>query len=84
MRPALLLLDEPRAHLDPEAAALVEPLIGRAQPASTRVLVTHDIEHGLAEADQVLALRDGQVVLDAPAAELTAARPARRLRSEPT
>ncbi len=28
--PRLLLLDEPRANLDPEAARLVEPLIGRA------------------------------------------------------
>ena len=27
--PQLLLLDEPRADLDPEAAQLVEPLIGR-------------------------------------------------------
>ena len=32
--PELLLLDEPRSHLDPEAAALVEPLIGpRSQGA---------------------------------------------------
>ena len=56
-RPELLLLDEPRAHLDPEAAAMVEPLIG-ARAGVTRVLVTHDIEHGLAEADQVLGLRE--------------------------
>ena len=35
--PELLLLDEPRSHLDPEAAALVEPLIGPAPgaPASS-------------------------------------------------
>ena len=31
------------------------------------MLVTHDLEHGLAEADRVLALRDGHVVADAPA-----------------
>ena len=30
-RPELLLLDEPRANLDPAASELVEPLIGRAQ-----------------------------------------------------
>jgi ABC-type multidrug transport system ATPase subunit len=70
--PPVLLLDEPRAHLDPEAAALVDPLIGSRSP-TTRVLVTHEVEHGLAEADRVLALRDGTVVIDAPARDVTAA-----------
>ncbi len=59
--PELLLLDEPRSHLDPEAATLVEPLIGRAAKR-TRVLVTHEIEAGLAEGDRVLALRAGGAV----------------------
>jgi heme exporter protein A len=71
-RPELLLLDEPHAHLDPEAAALVEPLIGRAAGV-TRLLVSHDPQRTLAEADRVLGLRDGRVVVDAPAAEVTAA-----------
>jgi ABC-type cobalamin/Fe3+-siderophores transport system ATPase subunit len=71
-RPDLLLLDEPRAHLDPEAAATAESLIGPAG-GMTRVLVTHDIEHGLSEAGRVLALRDGQVVADAPASQVAAA-----------
>ena len=31
--PPLLLLDEPRAGLDPAAAELLEPLIGRASGA---------------------------------------------------
>ena len=36
------------------------------------MLVTHEIESGLAEADQVLALRaDGSVAHSGPAAELT-------------
>ena len=59
--PELLLLDEARSHLDPEAAALVEPLIGPA-PGRTRVLVTHDVEAALAEGDRVLALRAGGAV----------------------
>jgi heme exporter protein A len=72
-RPRLLLLDEPRANLDPEAAELVEPLIGRGC-GCTRVLVTHDVERGLRESDRVLALREGRVLLDAPAAGADPAR----------
>ena len=59
--PELLLLDEPSSHLDPEAAALVEPLLAAAA-GRARVLVTHDIGSGLAEADRVLALRAGGTV----------------------
>jgi heme exporter protein A len=57
--PAVLLLDEPRANLDPAAARLLEPLIGR-ESGRTRVLVTHDVEGGLAESDVVLGLRRGK------------------------
>ncbi len=67
--PELLLLDEPRANLDPVAAELVEPLIGR--PAGrTRVLTSHDPETALAEADLVLALKDGRVAFAGAPAEL--------------
>jgi heme exporter protein A len=59
-RPSLLLLDEPRANLDPAAEELVEPLIGRACGA-TRVLTSHDPQAALAEADLVLALEDGRI-----------------------
>jgi heme exporter protein A len=57
--PPLLLLDEPRANLDPAAADLLEPLIGRAS-GRTRVLVTHDVDRGLEEADLTLGLRRGR------------------------
>jgi heme exporter protein A len=56
--PKLLLLDEPRANLDPAAADLLEPLIGRAA-GRTRVLVSHDVEGALAESDLSLGLRAG-------------------------
>jgi ABC-type multidrug transport system ATPase subunit len=59
--PRLLLLDEPRANLDPAASELVEPLIGRAS-GCTRVLTSHDPATALAEADLVLALKDGRAV----------------------
>lgn len=57
--PELLLLDEPRAGLDPAAADLLEPLIGR-ESGRTRVLVTHDVEGGLREADLALGLKGGR------------------------
>ncbi|HYI81126.1 MAG TPA: ABC transporter ATP-binding protein [Thermoleophilaceae bacterium] len=70
--PALLLLDEPRANLDPAANETLEPLIGRAS-GKTRVLVTHDVEGGLAEADVALGLRGGKQVFCRPATEVDAA-----------
>lgn len=57
--PPLLLLDEPRAHLDPAVAERLEPLNGRASERS-RVLVTHDVEGGLRESDLALGLRRGR------------------------
>jgi heme ABC exporter ATP-binding subunit CcmA len=57
--PAILLLDEPRANLDPAAAQALEPLIGKAS-GKTRVLVSHDVEATLAEADLSLGLRGGR------------------------
>ena len=56
--PQLLLLDEPRANLDPSAAELVEPLIGRSS-GRTRVLVSHDVQGALEESDVALGLRAG-------------------------
>ena len=57
--PELLLLDEPRANLDPAGAELLEPLIGR-ESGRTRVLVSHDMEGALAESDLALGLKDGR------------------------
>jgi heme exporter protein A len=60
--PELLLLDEPDSHLDAEGRELVGELIGPAGRRS-RVVVSHDPERALAEADQVLRLGAGGRVL---------------------
>jgi heme exporter protein A len=63
--PPLLLLDEPRANLDPGAARALEPLIGRAS-GRTRVVVSHDVEGTLGEADIALGLRGGRQAFASP------------------
>jgi heme exporter protein A len=69
-KPQLLLLDEPRANLDPGAGELVEPLIGRASGA-TRVLTSHDPRAALAEADLVLGLTAGRPAFLAEPVQVT-------------
>jgi heme ABC exporter ATP-binding subunit CcmA len=56
--PELLLLDEPDSNLDPEGRELARKLIGPGE-GRTRVLVTHDPERALPDADQVLQLGAG-------------------------
>jgi heme exporter protein A len=57
--PELLLLDEPDSNLDLEGRDLVRELIGPGG-GHTRVVVTHDAERFLPEADQVLRLGIGE------------------------
>jgi heme exporter protein A len=57
--PELLLLDEPDSNLDREGRELARELIG-PDTDCTRVLVTHDPERHVPEADQVLQLGIGE------------------------
>ena len=76
--PELLLLDEPRSHLDVAGAEVVEAMLA-PRPGRSRVIVTHELERGLAGADQVLALHaDGAVAYSGDADGLQA-REAREL-----
>jgi len=56
--PELLLLDEPDSNLDAEGRELARELIGPGE-SRARVLVTHDPERALPDADQVLRLGAG-------------------------
>ena len=60
--PELLLLDEPESNLDSESRELVRALIG-PDSRRARVLVTHDPERFLPEADQVLTLGVGEAAI---------------------
>ena len=81
--PAVLLLDEPLVHLDPELRARVRnELLGvRERFNGPIVYVTHDHAEALAIADELLVLMDGAVedagdpqrVYDAPATIRSAA-----------
>jgi heme exporter protein A len=79
--PELLLLDEPGAHLDPSGYGTVEHLIGRGASA-TRVVVTHDVEGGLADADRALALGANGTVAYEGAANGISASAAREIYAE--
>jgi heme exporter protein A len=71
--PELLLLDEPRSHLDVTGAEVVEGMLA-PRPDRSRVVVTHELERGIADADRVLALRaDGSVAYSGGADGLQAA-----------
>ncbi|HKO37779.1 MAG TPA: heme ABC exporter ATP-binding protein CcmA [Solirubrobacterales bacterium] len=61
-QPELLLLDEPDSNLDVEGRELARGLIG-AGAGSTRVVVTHDPDRHLPEADQVLRLGIGETAV---------------------
>jgi heme exporter protein A len=66
--PALLLLDEPDSNLDADGRELARTLIGPGG-GRTRVIVTHDPERALPDADKVLRLSvDGTAELTEAAA----------------
>lgn len=72
LRPALLLLDEPTAGLDPKERVRFRNLIAGLARDKIVLLSTHivsDVEH---IADEILVMRAGAVVLSGPPAELVA------------
>ncbi len=73
-RPQVLFLDEPYTGLDPNAAQVLTDLLTKlAGEGCTVLLTTHNLERGLEVGRRIIVLAQGQIVYDAPRAEVNAA-----------
>jgi biotin transport system ATP-binding protein len=76
MEPDHLVLDEPFTGLDaPARASVLDRLRELVASGTGLVIVTHDLRDVLDLADRVVAMAEGQVVVDAPPAEAVASLP---------
>jgi ATP-binding cassette, subfamily C, bacterial CydC len=67
--PALLILDEPTSHLDPDSRRALSRDLLAATAGRATLLITHDLD-GLDQVDQVIVLRRGKVTQRGSHAEL--------------
>lgn len=70
-RPAVLLLDEHTAALDPHNAEIVTGLTRRfvSEYSLTVLSVTHDMRRALEESDRLIMMHEGRIVVDVSGAE---------------
>jgi len=60
--PPILLLDEPYTGLDQHATATFDRILGGMNAhEKTRVLISHDIEHGISMCDRAIILTNGHI-----------------------
>jgi thiol reductant ABC exporter CydC subunit len=67
--PALMILDEPTAHLDPESRRALTADILTATRGRATLLITHDLD-GLDQVHEIVVLDEGRVVARGTHAEL--------------
>lgn len=73
VQPGLLILDEPTAGLDPQAAqSLLEMVQELRRSGLTLIIGTHDLDSFLPVADGVIVMKQGRVHYDGPASLLAA------------
>ena len=71
MQPKVLVLDEPTSQMDPIGTREVFGVIRRmAERGMTVILVEHKVEWIAQFADRVIALKDGQILLDGTPSEV--------------
>lgn len=72
MRPRYLLLDEPTAGLDAAGRRSIADVVSDARSRAGVLVVTHDPEMFLGEADEVLVLRAGRLTFEGDVSALLA------------
>jgi heme exporter protein A len=69
--PPILLLDEPYTGLDQHASATFDRILGGMNAHDkTRVLISHDIERGIAMCDRAIILADGHIAHEMSQSEM--------------
>ncbi len=69
--PPILLLDEPYTGLDQHASAMFDKILGGMNAHDkTRVLISHDIERGIALCDRAIILADGHIAHEMSKSEM--------------
>lgn len=61
-QPRILFLDEPHTGLDPHAVDILDNLINEIRANHTFIMITHNLEKGLALGDAIMILKDGRVI----------------------
>ncbi len=61
-KPSILFLDEPHSGLDPHAVDIFENLLDSIRAEHTFIMITHNIERGLALCSKAMILYNGQIV----------------------
>lgn len=63
MRPEIIILDEPAAHLDPRHEEVVRRITDDLTDAGiTMLIATHDVDYAYAWADEIVVMDEGKVV----------------------